>query len=90
MRTKAGFLVLLVLLLTLALASTLSAECYTYNNSSPADYPMVNGGYACSGTGPGCQQCVTYYSWGFKVCTYDWYGGFTSCYTYGGPPENQI
>jgi hypothetical protein len=82
--------ILFLALLAFGLATRASAECYNYNNSSPTEYDFNDGGWACSGTGPGCRQCVDYWSNSyFQVCTYDWWGLAISCYSHGGPPENQ-
>jgi hypothetical protein len=87
MRIRAWSLVLFALLLSLLVASSVSAECYAYPDTAPTDYTFTYG-YGCAGHGSGCQQCVDYNQNGSgKVCTYDWWGWAVDCYYFG--PEFQ-
>jgi hypothetical protein len=84
MRLRAKLSLLFVLLLALAFASSVHAECYAYAGSSPFDYGLEQGGYECVGTGSGCRQCIDYnQNRSGKSCTYDWWGYALSCYYWG-------
>ena len=83
MNRKAAFLVLVALLA----ATSLSATCTVYNNSSAVDFPFDQGGPACGYTGPGCNECITTGPTGFSACywssIWDYY-----CFFYGNPPKD--
>ena len=86
MRSKTLLLVLLALLA----ATALSATCTLYNNSTAADFPLEQGGPACAGTGPGCNECInSSSSGGFSACYWSVWPDYY-CFYYGNPPENQF
>jgi hypothetical protein len=83
MRWKALLLVVLVVLA----GTALSATCTTYPNSSAADFPIEMGGPACASTGPGCQECLDFFSNGsFRDC-YSSSPWDVYCFWYGAENE---
>jgi len=74
---------------TLPKADLFSTAVY-YTNSRAKDFDVDLGGAACIGTGPGCNECITWYqSGGFKVCVWSSFWEDYYCYYYGSP-DNQI
>ncbi len=68
MRNRMVWMVLGATLLTLALAGSASADCYTYASSVVYAYAPYE--YACIGGGGTCRECGQYNNggYGFMIC----------------------